>query len=399
MFPMLVLMIPTAIFEWEKEIMLALWPILSISWLVFAYFLYTKAEQENIKASLERTKNQEYLASLKRAGYSIYPVKDMRLEETADEPVNNKRVVCPKCEKVLPEDSRFCRYCGTELIETNVKVEAVKFAAEKQDDLPGKRKSLSTVIVLGILALLIVVAVVWGMGKTAENSKRPATVYNVAVRTISLPDRAIAESFVATWKSGTATENKLIALMDEYGASQGGGKLYVIQRGEFVEEIDSWCFSVNRKVGDCAIIENAYGYSICYISGFNEGDKGLLNNPNKVPDYDALGVTENQYTLASTIADEPVYYCTYIAELEKMISNASYGLDLKKEKAVEYLNELPLDYGQRIILFRIQFPTDTTYCSDIVTYLNERDDISYDQEVFILEELGFAVFADGTVKW
>lgn len=25
--------------------------------------------------------------------------------------------------------------------------------------------------------------------------------------------------------------------------------------------------------------------------------------------------------------------------------------------------------------------------------------ISYDDEVFILEELGFAVFEDGTVKW
>ena len=99
---------------------------------------------------------------------------------------------------------------------------------------------------------------------------RPETVINVAVRTISLSDKFTAEYVLATLENGQATEQTMIETMNKYGTSQGGGKLYVIKRGEFVEEIDEWCFSSNRKVGDYAIIENAYGYTICYISGFNK---------------------------------------------------------------------------------------------------------------------------------
>ena len=64
-----------------------------------------------------------------------------------------------------------------------------------------------------------------------------------------------------------------------------------------------------------------------------------------------------------------------------------------------YKSYISFCYGQRIILFKIQFPADTTYCNDIVEYLNEMETLSYDDRVFILEELGFAVFEDGTVKW
>lgn len=88
----------------------------------------------------------------------------------------------------------------------------------------------------------------------------------VGVRTISLGDKFTAEYVLAVWKNGEATEESLIEVMNEYGASQGGGQLYVIQRGDFIEEIDEWCFAGNRRVGDIAIIENYYGFSICYIS-------------------------------------------------------------------------------------------------------------------------------------
>ena len=54
--------------------------------------------------------------------------------------------------------------------------------------------------------------------------------------------------------------------MNEYGANQGGGKLQTVYVGDFVREIDDWCFSPERKVGDYAIIKNVYGYSWCYIS-------------------------------------------------------------------------------------------------------------------------------------
>ena len=61
----------------------------------------------------------------------------------------------------------------------------------------------------------------------------------------------------------------MIEIMDEYGAEQGGGQLYIIDPGTFVKEIDDWCFDPTRQPGDYAIIENPYGYSICYISMLN----------------------------------------------------------------------------------------------------------------------------------
>lgn len=123
------------------------------------------------------------------------------------------------------------------------------------------------------------------------------------------------------------------------------------------------------------------------------------NQTSTIPYYSELGLTYSQYQLAEKVSDNTSKYCEYMAEIKSMVKKATYNDDLKKEKVIEYINSLSLDYGQKIILYRIQFPNDATYNSDIVDYLNERDNIYYNDMVFILEELGFAVFEDGTVKW
>lgn len=92
----------------------------------------------------------------------------------------------------------------------------------------------------------------------------------LAVRTISLGDSFTAEYVLSLWELGEATETSMIEIMDEYGADQGGGQLYIIDPGIFVEEIDAWCFDPSRQPGDYAIIENPYGYTICYISMLNK---------------------------------------------------------------------------------------------------------------------------------
>ena len=109
---------------------------------------------------------------------------------------------------------------------------------------------------------------------SSQNNDNVGEISSVGIRTITLSDRYTAEAVLASWKNGVATEASMIEIMNEYGAEQGGGKLYVINYGDWVEEIDEWCFSPNRKVGDYAIIENVYGYSICYISSIN----GIPNN-------------------------------------------------------------------------------------------------------------------------
>lgn len=90
----------------------------------------------------------------------------------------------------------------------------------------------------------------------------------LAVRTITLGS-FLAEFVLLQWEGGEATEATMIEIMDKYAADQGGGQLYIIDPGTFVEEIDAWCFDPARQPGDYAIIENPYGYSICYISMLN----------------------------------------------------------------------------------------------------------------------------------
>ncbi len=102
--------------------------------------------------------------------------------------------------------------------------------------------------------------------------------YYVGIRTISIiPEiyesadswkkaKTFAESIYTEWVSGAANEDSFISICDKYGSDQGGGQLYLIEPGQFVEEIDEWCFDRTRQIGDVTIIENVYGYSLCYYS-------------------------------------------------------------------------------------------------------------------------------------
>lgn len=73
-----------------------------------------------------------------------------------------------------------------------------------------------------------------------------------------------------------------------------------------------------------------------------------------------------------------------------------------KRKKTEYINSLDLDYGQRIILYRSLFDSQADkdeYNAAIVEYLNNRDDISYEEMIAILESLDMKVYHDGRVDW
>lgn len=90
----------------------------------------------------------------------------------------------------------------------------------------------------------------------------------VGVRTISITDEFTAEYIFALMGYNEDGEAGIVAIMDEYAPEQGGGQLYTIgpELGVWVEEVETWCFDPARKVGDLAMIETAYGYTICYIS-------------------------------------------------------------------------------------------------------------------------------------
>ena len=71
----------------------------------------------------------------------------------------------------------------------------------------------------------------------------------------------------------------------------------------------------------------------------------------------------------------------------------------RKKKVAAYINNLDIDYGEKIILYRSEYKSDDTYNYQIVEYLNGRDDISREEMETILTELGFKVHSDGRVTW
>lgn len=71
----------------------------------------------------------------------------------------------------------------------------------------------------------------------------------------------------------------------------------------------------------------------------------------------------------------------------------------RKEKVIDWVNNLDADYGTRIILFKNEYNADDTYNYDIIEYLNSREDISYEEMETILKELGFDVDANGNISW
>ncbi len=130
MLPMLILIIPIAAFDWDTDIVFATWPFLSLAWLIGGYFVHRKAEQEDIAASLERTKDPQYVNLLRQAGYSIYPVADAYPNANAPTQANTQQpepfitkndiCFCRKCGQKLVAGSLYCNKCGEKvMIDTN----------------------------------------------------------------------------------------------------------------------------------------------------------------------------------------------------------------------------------------------------------------------------------------
>jgi hypothetical protein len=71
----------------------------------------------------------------------------------------------------------------------------------------------------------------------------------------------------------------------------------------------------------------------------------------------------------------------------------------RKEKVIDYVNNMDADYGEKIILFKSEYNADDTYNEDIIEYLNSREDISYQEMETVLKYLGFEVDSQGNISW
>jgi hypothetical protein len=149
-------------------------------------------------------------------------------------------------------------------------------------------------------------------------------------------------------------------------------------------------------------IQNPAKYKFLQEHGLNYEEFEALDSETKEA-YTWAFKNPEAYAVSKMVTKSPVKYRRYTKALSEIKAdkdkNGKSISGSRKEKVIEYLNNLNADYWQKIILFKSEYPADDTYNNEIVEYLNGMDNITYEEKVTILKELGFTVLADGTVRW
>lgn len=117
-----------------------------------------------------------------------------------------------------------------------------------------------------------------------------------------------------------------------------------------------------------------------------------------------LGITPadywRNYTLSNVVGEN---YKTYSSEIKNITSdknaNGDTVKDSRKKKVVAYINGLGVDYGEKLLIYKAEYPADDSYNYEIVDYLNSRDDLTTNDIRAILGRLGFEIDSEGNISW
>lgn len=117
-----------------------------------------------------------------------------------------------------------------------------------------------------------------------------------------------------------------------------------------------------------------------------------------------LGITPadywRNYTLSNVVGEN---YKTYSKEIGSFTSdknsNGDTIKDSRKKKVVAYINGLDLDYGEKLLIYKNEYPNDDSYNYEIINYLNSRDDLTTNDIRAILGRLGFEIDSEGNISW
>lgn len=118
--------------------------------------------------------------------------------------------------------------------------------------------------------------------------------------------------------------------------------------------------------------------------------------------YDWAYEYPESYTLSKAVTDDVVQYKEYSKALDAIRSKDENGFKIStsvKERKTEYINSLDIEYGAKLILFKNEYNADDTYNNEIIEYLNNKNDLTFDEKLTILRKLGFAVTNDGKITW
>lgn len=83
--------------------------------------------------------------------------------------------------------------------------------------------------------------------------------------------KAKAESLLASFKAGDATEDEFAALATanthDHGSQSTGGLYENVNKGDMVEPFENWIYDEARVAGDTGVVESEYGYHVMYFVG------------------------------------------------------------------------------------------------------------------------------------
>jgi hypothetical protein len=109
-----------------------------------------------------------------------------------------------------------------------------------------------------------------------------------------------------------------------------------------------------------------------------------------------------KYAMAKAVGgyDSYIVYADALGDIESDKDEWGQSINgTKKPKVYNYIYRLDIPEIEKHILFKSEYNSFDDYNFEIIEYLNNRDDISYDEMVSILLDLGFKVSADGMVRW
>lgn len=89
---------------------------------------------------------------------------------------------------------------------------------------------------------------------------------------------------------------------------------------------------------------------------------------------------------------ESQYFVADKDEAGKTISGS------KKKKVFDYINSMNIGFEEKLILAKLKYNTYDEYNHEIINYLNNSN-VTYDEMVFILKQMGFTVTNDGNIYW
>ena len=118
--------------------------------------------------------------------------------------------------------------------------------------------------------------------------------------------------------------------------------------------------------------------------------------------YNWAYANPDKYVLSKSVTDDVEQYRTISKELYEIKADKDEdGKSVsgsRKEKVINYINELDLSTESKMLLYKSEYTADDTYNYEIIEYINNKD-IPYEEKKTILTELGFTVESDGRVRW